>query len=75
MLRGQDKIGGSFVSAKPYLMVSSFIFFLVAMFHLARLVYRWPVLVGSRVFPSWPSYVAVGVGLGLCVRAYGLSRK
>jgi len=63
------------VSTKFYLRVSGFIFFLVAMIHLARLVYHWPVQVGSRVFPIWPSYVAVIVGLGLCVWAYGLSRK
>ena len=63
------------MGAKSYLMVSGFIFFLVAMIHLVRLAYHWPVQVGSRVFPIWPSYVAVIVGLGLCFWAYGLSRK
>jgi hypothetical protein len=52
------------MSQKLYLIVSGFVFLLVAIFHLFRLVYEWPILVGPRVVPYWLSVIGFPVSLG-----------
>jgi hypothetical protein len=47
-----------------YLLISGVIFGLVALAHLARLVYHWPVQVGDwtiPVGPSWGGLVVAGI--------------
>ena len=51
-------------SNKVYLVLSGTIFFLVAMLHLLRLVYQWPILVGTWTVPHWVSYVGFPVASG-----------
>ena len=45
------------MSRKLYLILSGFIFLLVAIFHLFRLMYPWPIVVGPRTIPFALSYV------------------
>jgi hypothetical protein len=63
------------MSKKLYLIISGSIFFLVGMFHLLRLVYHWPIVVGTRAVPQSLSYVGFPVASGYCVWAYWLLRK
>jgi hypothetical protein len=63
------------ISKKLYLIISGGIFFLVGVFHLLRLIYQWPVLVGTRTIPYALSYVGFPVATGYAVWAYWLFRK
>ena len=57
------------MSQKLYLVISGAIFFLVGIFHLFRLVYNWPIMVGTRMVPYSLSYVGFPVSIGYSVRA------
>jgi hypothetical protein len=68
------------MSQKLYLIISGAIFFLVGVFHLLRLVYNWPIVVGTRMIPHALSYVGFPVSIGYTVWACwllwrGASRK
>ncbi len=54
---------------KLYLIISGAIFFLVGVFHLLRLVYHWPIIVGTTMVPDALSYVGCPVSLGYSVWA------
>jgi hypothetical protein len=62
-------------SHKAYLILSGSIFFLVAMLHLFRLVFHWPIVVGPWTAPYWASYVGFPVASAYGVWAYWLWRK
>lgn len=63
------------MSKKLYLAVSGGIFFLVGIFHLLRLIYQWPIVVGARTIPHALSYVGFPVAIAYAVWAYWLFRK
>jgi len=63
------------MSNKLYLIVSGAIFFLVAVFHLLRLVYHWPIVVGTYEVPHVLSYVGFPASTAYCVWACWLCRK
>jgi len=63
------------MSNKLYLVLSGFIFFLVGMLHLFRILYHWPIVVGTWTAPDWLSYVGFPVATGYSVWAYWLCRK
>ena len=63
------------MSNKLYLVISGGIFFLVGIFHLLRLVYHWPILVGTRTVPHALSYVGFPVSTAYSVWAYCLWRS
>ena len=63
------------MSNKLYVIISGTIFFLVAMLHLLRLIYHWPIVVGTWTVPHWVSYVGFPAASGYCVWAYWLVRK
>jgi hypothetical protein len=65
----------SSTSDKVYLVLSGTIFLLVAMLHLLRLIYQWPIVVGTWTVPYWVSYVGFAVASAYCVWAYWLCRK
>lgn len=52
------------MSKKLYLIISGSIFLLVGIFHLLRLVYQWPIVVGTRTIPHALSYVGFPVATG-----------
>jgi hypothetical protein len=62
-------------SHRVYLILSGSIFLLVAVLHLLRLIYHWPVVLGPWIAPYWASYVGLPVASGYCVWAYWLCRK
>jgi hypothetical protein len=49
---------------KLYFIVSGFVFLLVGFFHIFRLVYHWPFVVGTHAVPFLLSYIGGPVSLG-----------
>jgi hypothetical protein len=74
MQRRRDVLGGR-MNQRLYLIVSGAVFFLVGIFHLLRLVYHWPVVVGTRMIPYDLSYVGLPVAIGYCIWAGWLLRR
>lgn len=60
---------------KAYLIVSAIIFVIVAVLHLLRLIYQWPVQVGAFSVPTWFSCAALFVASVFFVWAFLLLRK
>jgi len=60
---------------KLYLIISGGIFLDVAIFHLLRLTYQWPIVVGSTTIPFLLSYVGFPVSTGFSLWAFWLLRK
>jgi hypothetical protein len=55
-----------------YLIISGAVFFLVGVLHLFRLVYHWPIVVGTRTIPYSLSCVGFPVSAGYAVWAFWL---
>ena len=60
---------------KSYLVISGVIFGLVAIAHLARLIYHLPIRVGDWTVPMWPSWAGVAVAGFLSVWAFCVLRQ
>ena len=54
---------------KLYLILSGAIFFLVSLFHFARLAHQWPIVVGPHTIPIALSYVGGPASLAYCAWA------
>jgi len=63
------------LSLKLYLLVSGSIFFLVGVLHLLRLVYRWPIVLGTYPVPYVLSFIGFPVATGYAIWAFFLCRK
>jgi hypothetical protein len=63
------------MSKKLYLTISGSIFLLVGIFHLLRLIYHWPIIVGTREIPYLLSYVGFPASIGYSVWAAWLLRR
>ncbi len=55
------------MGAKSYCLVSALLFGLVAIAHLLRVIYRWPIAVEAWSIPLWISWVAVPVAVALSI--------
>jgi hypothetical protein len=60
---------------KLYLIVSGVVFLLVGIFHLFRLIYQWPIVVGSLTIPFLLSYAGLPEAIVAASLAFWLSRK
>lgn len=60
---------------KLFLAGAGTVFFLVAVFHLLRIVYQWPLVVGSTEVPFLISYSGLPSGLGGAALAFWLLRR
>jgi hypothetical protein len=63
------------MSTKIYLTVTGIIFAIVAILHLLRLIYLWPVQIGTFILPIWLSCAALLVTSVLFIWAFLLLRK
>jgi hypothetical protein len=63
------------MSTKIYLTVTGIIFAIVAILHLLRLIYLWPVQIGTFSMPIWLSCAALLVTSMLFIWAFLLLRK
>jgi len=55
---------------KSYFKFSSLLFLIIAIVHLARLIYGWEVVLGETMIPVWASWVAVIVGAYMAWQGY-----
>ena len=62
------------MSGSNYFLVSGIIFTIVAIGHLARIIYRMPVLIDGYALPMWPSYLALIVPVFLAAMGFRLWR-
>jgi len=60
---------------QPYLVITAVIFVFVAVVHLLRLLYQWPVQMGTVIIPMWVSCAGLVVASVLFVWAFLLLRK
>ena len=60
---------------KRYCVISGILFTLVAVAHLLRIVYGWPVLIGDYGAPMWMSWVGLIIPGGLAVWAFRIAGK
>ncbi len=63
------------VLLKLYLILSGGVFFLVGIFHLLRLIYQWPIAVGSTTIPFLLSYAGLPEAIVASLLAFWLLRK
>ncbi len=60
---------------KTFSLISGFIFVLIAILHVLRIVYAWDAVIGGWEVPKWISWVAIGVGVYLGYEGLRLSRS
>jgi hypothetical protein len=60
---------------KLYLIASGAVFLLVGVFHLFRLLYQWPIVVGSFTVPFLLSYAGLPEAIVASLLAFWLVRK
>jgi len=58
-----------------YLAGSGTVFFIVAVFHLFRLIFRWPIIVGTLEIPYLLSYMGLPSGIAASILAFWLFRN
>lgn len=59
---------------KPYLIISGSIFLLVALLHIARILFSVLVQIDTWIVPMWLSWGGVIAAGALCIWAYNLAR-
>lgn len=47
------------MTQKSYALTTCFIFFVVAILHLLRVIFHWDAMIGGWLVPQWVSWVAV----------------
>ncbi len=68
-------IMNSRVLLKLYLIISGGVFFLVGIFHFLRIIYQWPIAVGSTTIPFLLSYAGLPEAIVASLLAFWLLRK
>jgi hypothetical protein len=63
------------MSRRAYLLVAAFIFSLVCLLHLARIVFGWSVAIGDWSVPMWLSWVGMIVTGALAYFGFSLARQ
>ena len=63
------------MSHKSYALVAGMVFSLVAVGHILRLVYEWPVHMAGWALPMWASWMGLLVAGFLGIAGLNLSRK
>ena len=60
------------MKTKAYLIVTGVLFGIIAVMHLLRLIYQWPVQAGTISIPVWASCAGLLLASVLCVWAFML---
>lgn len=60
---------------KTFSLISGFIFVLIAILHVLRIVYAWDAVIGGWEVPKWISWVAIAVGVYLGYEGLRLSKS
>ena len=61
--------------SNKYVVVSGAFFGVVAVLQVVRVLYQWPVHVGTFEIPVWFSWIAAVVAGGLCAWAFRSRRR
>ena len=59
---------------KTYYTLASFIFGVIAILHVARVLYGWEAQIGDIVIPMWASYAAILIAGYLSVRGWQFAK-
>ena len=62
------------MTARNFALLAAAIFTIVALMHIARLFYGWPVTIGTLSIPLWASWVGCGVAALLAWLGFKASR-
>jgi hypothetical protein len=60
---------------KTFSLVAGLILLLIALGHLSRLVFKWPLLLGGWAVPFWVNGVALFVFAYLALEGFRLAKK
>lgn len=60
---------------KTFSLLASAVFSLIALGHLSRLVFEWPILLGGWTVPFWVNWVALPIFAYLAYQGFRMSRK
>ena len=63
------------MSRRAYLLAAAIIFSLVALLHLARIVFGWSAVIGGWSVPMWLSWIALIVTGALAYFGFSLARQ
>jgi len=63
------------MNQKTFSLISGFIFLLIAILHVVRIVYAWDAVIGGWEVPKWISWVAIAVGAYLGYEGLRLSKS
>ena len=58
-----------------YITITVAIFTIIAVLHLARIVYGWEAMIGGWEMPMWVSWLTVLVAGGLAVKGWKLRKR
>ena len=63
------------MSQRIYFLTAGSIFAIIAILHLARLVFGWEVVIAGMVVPAWPSVVGLVIAGYLGYEGFRLGRR
>ena len=63
------------MSQKTFTIVASVIFGIVALFHLLRIFFGWPAIIGGWTVPMWISWIGLVVTGGLSYSGINLAMR
>ncbi len=58
-----------------YFLITAIIFTIVALVHLARIVFSWSAVIDGWSVPMWSSWIAAGVTVALAYYGFLFNRK
>lgn len=56
--------------SKTYITITAGVFTLIALLHLARIIYGWEAVIGNVEIPMWASWLAVLVAGALALKGW-----
>ena len=63
------------MNPKSFSLLASAIFLLIAVGHLSRIVFKWPVVIGGWAVPFWANWAAMLLFACLAYLGFRLARK
>ena len=63
------------MSRKTFTIIASAIFGVVALFHVLRIFFGWPAVIGSWAVPMWLSWIGLVVAGGLSYSGINLTMR
>ena len=63
------------MSQKTFTIIASAIFGVVALFHVSRIFFGWPAVIGGWAVPMWLSWIGLVVAGGLSYSGINLAMR